>query len=391
MKIPEKIYSHIIADFSDKLSHEERVELTDWINQNNDNKAEYKSIVRRLYSIQASEKWTEINQERARIRMANQLKPKTNLFIRISYVAAVITLFIGIFFIWKEVSEVKVEKIIISDNLIQRGTTKAILQLSSGEEIRLGGEKNRVHKDKEGGVIKEGSEGKIDYRKYSDTAHIEKIRYNNLSVPVGGEYQLVLSDGTKVWLNSKSSLKYPVKFIGKERRIFLNGEAYFEVAHNKEKPFIVETNDINLRVLGTSFNVSAYTSEDKVVTTLVNGSVQLAYRDVSKKTILKPSYQSVYSKENKKVEIAKVDTYAYTSWKEGRIVFRDNTLDEILLRLGRWYDFEVVYVDKELREMKFFVNVNRYKRIGEVLEKLEKTRGVEFEIKGKIVIVKASK
>ena len=175
---------------------------------------------------------------------------------------------------------------------------------------------------------------------YQGDSSVVEERYNTLRVPRGGEYSITLSDGTIVYLNAESELRYPVKFVGEDRQVYLSGEAYFDVVHDKTHPFVVDVKNSTVRVLGTSFDVRAYADEDEVLTTLVQGSVRFSAGKES--VILGPGEQAVLDKSGR-VETREVDTYLYTAWKDGVFAFKRQRLEEVMKVVARWYDVNVFW------------------------------------------------
>lgn len=259
------------------------------------------------------------------------------------------------------------------------GSSKAYLVLSDGKTIELQGKH-------------EFTDQKVNIRldslgiTYQSADKPGTIAYNTLRIPRGGEYNLTMSDGTRVWLNSKTDLIYPVTFTGNERRVKLSGEAYFEVTHDTEKPFIVETDQMEVKVLGTSFNVNSYQDEPEVVTTLVTGRVQIQSQGQALK-FLNPSEQSVFNKESGQLLIRPVNTSTYTQWREGKFVFRNDDLEAVMRTLARWYDMEYEFSQPELKTEKFYGMLGRYSNVHQLLEQFEKTGKVHFVFEGKKVII----
>ena len=214
---------------------------------------------------------------------------------------------------------------------------------------------------------------------------IREPEYYTMNVPYGAEYNLRLPDGTKIYLNAGSSLRYPDQFSGETREIFLTGEAYFEVAPDSLHPFIVHTAEVAVRVLGTSFNVNAYPERETVAATLVEGSVQVNYK--AGQQVIRPGMQLVYDKQNGKAEVSAVDTEVYTSWKDGYYYFKREPLENIMEVLSRWYDLNVFYHNQDLKRMEFGGRLKRYDDISYLLKKMEETQDVEFIIKGNTITV----
>ena len=211
--------------------------------------------------------------------------------------------------------------------------------------------------------------------------------YNTIDIPIGGEYQLVLADGTKVWLNADSKLRFPVSFTAERREVYLEGEAYFEVAKDSEHPFIVHISRGAIEVLGTGFNVRDYREEQKTVTTLVQGKVVYrSERQPGREIMLEPGFQ-IKDEEGGSLQPRKVDVILYTGWKDGKYVFENATLEEIMQVLSRWYDIAVFYKREEVKKLHFTGDLERYKTINDFLEFMEIGGNVRFSIKGKTVLI----
>ena len=207
--------------------------------------------------------------------------------------------------------------------------------------------------------------------------------YHKITIPRGGEYILRLADGTRVWLNSETELEYPVVFTEKQRQVFLKGEAYFEVAPDSLHPFIVKTEQQNLRVLGTSFAIRAYANESVVLTTLETGKVNIHSK--GQEVILNPGEQSCLKDGN--LTVAKVNTTLFTAWHKGIFIFQDQPLENILNTLARWYNIDIFYTNENLKDIHFTGELKRYDRIQDFLCKLEILEKVRFTIKGRTVTV----
>jgi ferric-dicitrate binding protein FerR (iron transport regulator) len=209
------------------------------------------------------------------------------------------------------------------------------------------------------------------------------VTYNTLSTPRGGQYQVVLPDGSRVWLNASSSLHFPTAFVGEQREVELTGEAYFEVAKNKEKPFHVKVNGMQVEVLGTHFNVNAYPDEDAVRTSLLEGSVKIT--NESESGMLKPGQQGVLKKNNKKIEIKSADMDEVIAWKNGLFQFDGADITTILREIGRWYNVDIIYAGK-VPVRSFEGKISREAQLSDVLKILELSN-VKFDVEGKKIIV----
>jgi ferric-dicitrate binding protein FerR (iron transport regulator) len=260
-----------------------------------------------------------------------------------------------------------------------QGASKAILTLSNGKIVDL--TVNNVIVDN-GAVIGRNVDNLLSY---SDSINKkeEKIQYNTITVPRGGEYSLVLSDGTKVWLNAESSLRYPVGFDEKARTVELTGEAYFEVA-KKEVPFIVQAQKNQITVLGTHFNVSAYNSET-MVTTLASGSVEIQSR--SDKIILQPNQQAEIGINETQIAVRQVNADDYTAWATGLYRFDNTSLEDITTQLSRWYNVKIEYDSPEMKKINFTGAIVRNKSLGFALELIERISDVRFKKENDLVKV----
>lgn len=278
---------------------------------------------------------------------------------------------------------VAVAKIAVED--VEPGGNKAVLVLADGSELSLTDADNgelarqagiKVSKTADGQLVYEISEGN------SNTAPV----YNTIKTPVGGQYQLNLPDGSRVWLNAASSLTFPASFNGKERKVALKGEAYFEVAKNAKKPFVVSSRSVHseqeVKVLGTHFNVNSYDNEKTIKTTLLEGSVQVSARTGMK--VLQPGQQSAL--DNSRIHISAVDAYQTIDWKNGDFIFSDEGIHSIMRKLERWYDIEIIY-QGNIPEIGFSGEISRSKKLSEVLNVLETTREINFKIEGRRVTV----
>ena len=273
------------------------------------------------------------------------------------------------------------EKEVLATSRILSGRAQAVLTLDDGTQIDLTKEKRFELTEKEGTKILKDS-SLLNYSAVKSISSAE-VKYNRISIPQGGEYTLVLSDGSRVFLNAMSTLRYPVNFTGKERCVELSGEAYFEVVKS-EKPFIVKTADVAVEVLGTSFNVCSYADQAVVATTLVSGSVCVLAG--GNKTRILPSQQANFDKKSKQIAVQTVDTSVYTAWKNGIFCFKDGRLEDMMTYLARWYDMRVVYKDEEVKKLKFGCSLNRYGEITPILNLLKETGKVNVEINENTIV-----
>ncbi len=377
LDIAQKIAEELMGTIDEKS----QVELNRWIREDKKHETEYNKI-RELLS--GADAWEDQNKGQQLVDaqwaiLSSRLFVKKVRFMNWAKYAATILLplCVGLFLFLNERN--KEERALAS--VIVPGELSARLELADGKTIVLD-DKTNFH-IKEAGLVEISTDNKMVEYTGQDTLGQEIIeeKYNTLTVPKGGEFVLALADGTRVWLNSDSKLRYPVYFVGKERKVEMSGEVYFEVAENKKKPFVVTVNGMDVRVLGTKFNVSAYHSE--AVTTLVEGKVQLNKGDVS--VVLLPNQQAICL-ENQ-FDIKRVNARDYVLWKDGIFYFDDVELETMLDRMARWYNVDVIYMEEALKTKKFSVEIKRYENIDKILRKIEQTQSVRFNIKDRIISV----
>jgi ferric-dicitrate binding protein FerR (iron transport regulator) len=278
------------------------------------------------------------------------------------------------------------ESIIIAEKVqsIVPGSNKAVLILADGTEHDLTSDGN-TFTDADGTEIK-NTGNSLEYS--SKNALSTEIKYNTLKIPRGGEYFLILSDSTKVWLNSETTLRFPVQFAADVRSVELTGEAYFEVKKNTKAPFLVTSGNQNIKVLGTQFNVSSYPENQNIYTTLVEGNVEVSVSSNPQiNLILKPSEQSILNSSNNQIQKRTVDINHYIAWKDGRFVFSEQPLEEIMGTLSKWYDVQVVFSNEKDKKLMFTGNLERYANFGDILAKIEKTNEVSFNIENNTITI----
>lgn len=373
----------IAEELTGTIDERDRAVLTRWLDEDERHRKEYTNILESLKTgnevCKDQERGRQIMESRWRTVKSHTIR-KTVRWITWSKYAAVILLFVsmGIFWFVNE-EEQEVENVAVTK--IEHGSMKAQLVLANGRRVDLVPETN-LQLEEEGGTRILTLDNMVKYSGMDSlVGQSTEVKYNTLIVPRGGEFSLELADGTRVWLNTESKLRYPVAFTGDERRVEMDGEVYFEVAKNREKPFVVTVNGVDIRVLGTSFNVSAY--QEDVVTTLVTGKVQLKKGD--EQVVLLPNQQAIWSDD--KFKVKQVDARNYVLWKEGIFYFEDVDLETILDDMARWYNVNIFYVNPTLKKMKFSVEIKRYEDINEILRRIEQTKRVKFEIKDRTINV----
>lgn len=267
-------------------------------------------------------------------------------------------------------------------NKIVPGTAKATLTLSDGSVVDLTQAKNGLIAANEQTTIHKYGTGVIAYSSTANAAIQRSL--NTINVPRGGTYRVSLPDGSLVWLNSASTLTYPIQFTGKSRAVELKGEAYFEVTKNPHQPFIVNAHGTKIEVLGTHFNVKA--DDQKSSTTLLEGSVRLS--GLSSNVILAPGDQGTINTKSAQIAVSKVNINKVMAWKNGYFLFQDDSVEEIMSQIGKWYDVDIVY-QGDMRNKTFGGIYSRSKDIEELLKGLELTGMIHFKIEGRRIIVMA--
>ncbi|WP_343523418.1 FecR domain-containing protein [Pedobacter sp.] len=265
------------------------------------------------------------------------------------------------------------------------GKNKAILTLADGKKISLSDALTGDVAKEAGFSITKTADGQLVYN-IDESESVDDTRVNTIATPNGGEWQIRLPDGTKVWLNAASSMQYGLN-IGKakQRMVKLDGEAYFEVAKDNARPFIVETDKQLVEVLGTHFNINSYHDEIVTKTTLLEGSVRVLHKSTNETEILKPGDQSIVSASG--IDVKEADVDEAIAWKEGYFKFNNEKHASILRKLARWYNVEVEYADPQAKNVIYYGTVSRFEKISKVLTKLEQTGKVRFDIKGNKIIV----
>lgn len=270
---------------------------------------------------------------------------------------------------------------------ITPGTNKAYLTLADGKRIELTDTSNGELAAQAGIKITKTKDGQLIYSSTADSKTTNQANlFNKIEAPVGGQYQLILPDGTKIWLNASTSLKYPVSFKGlNERKVELDGEAYFEVAHMANKPFKVVTNKQTIEVLGTHFNVNCYADEPNTKTSLLEGSIKVFTQKTARPVFIKPGQQAVLVANQ--LKITDEDVEQAVAWKNGDFVFNGENLQSLMRQIARWYNVDVVYEHEIANNTGFIGTISRKKKITEILNAIELNYNVKFKIEGRRVLV----
>lgn len=378
-----------------KASEGEIRELKGWMEEKESNR-EYFRQWKKIWNMTNGPTLSVTRKQREKERFLKSIhqsyvgKVRKRRIIHYWPVAASVVLFVGVFvgFALNEWSQMKADQGIAQTERIVPGV-KAELILSTGERVCLAQRSEFIEGMKESGIRNDSLAG-LNYvgAKIQGEEIGEEIVYNTMQIPVGGFYQLKLADGTKVWLNSLTRLRFPVTFAGEERKVYLTGEAYFEVARDSVHPFIVATDEgMEVKVYGTEFNVDTY-RKGTVKTTLVNGKVGIRVSATGEEVRLSPNQMALFTKATQSIQVENVDPYGAVAWKDGKFVFEDEPIEEIMERLSRWYDVKVFYANERIKKHTFTGIITRFADISDVLHLMEETAAVEFRIQGDTVTVK---
>lgn len=369
----------IIRVLEGKATKEEFVLLKTWL-QNKDNRKHFEYL-REVWNViggpiiseeQEVQAWTDFKAYMYRSRM------KQIIYKCSRYAAVIIVLLAFPLFFWWIGSDEN-EDYTRQELPITPGRFQAILTVSGGEIIELQQEKTKHIEVGKHGKATNGKEGLV-YEKQTVSSQVE---YNQVHTPLGGEYAVVLSDGTKVYMNSGSTLKFPVVFNDTTREVYLSGEAYFEVQEDSTKVFLVKTDAMEVKVYGTKFNINTFESTKTV---LFSGRVGVKGND-NKEYILEPSQLIEYDKIGNFVQLCEVDTRVYLAWKEGYFFFDNENLAHVFATLGRWYNVEFKYNKVDVRNMHFTGYIKKYENINVILDAIKKIVHVCFNIDGRKIEV----
>lgn len=391
-KIQRNLYlAHLVTEeVAGTITDARHRELEAWLEQSEANREMYQELCRELADavanpipeVDAGSAWKLIQEK---LHRGKHTKRTLMLLIRRWSVAAAVAAVFGTgAFLYFHSGNPMTQQPSLAD--VAPGSARARLVLSGGEIVHLNKTDRGKALNAETGVTIRMDSGKVTYTVDLDLKK-EAVESNTLIIPRGGEYVLQLGDGTRVWLNSATTLKYPAVFSGRQRLVELDGEAYFEVASHPEIPFIVKTSTTSVQVYGTSFNVCAYREDTCQYTTLLSGSVGVNWQGMEVR--LHPGEQAVVDIPRNELKVWEVEPEVYCSWHTGSFIFENRPLGEVLERLSRWYDVEVFYENPEVKQLHFTGDLNRYDDFGKILKLLEMTERVKFSVNGKTIRVTA--
>lgn len=379
--ISHLLYHLIIGDISDAG----RRDLADWAAENEYNRRVLERLQDKDYLLREYRRIRAVDPRRAMKDMESRIaapqpfirRPWSRvrtITLSVAGLAAAIVLLFGFYTYYQNLTPEKPKAIValVASSKITHGSTQAVLTLENGDTLHLGSSaKDNAAKMAEGHSVFSGGHAKL-----------------SVSTPRGGEFKITLEDGTEVWLNAETQLRYPERFGDGERRVAVTGEAFFKVAKDSKRPFYVETAGQVVRVYGTEFNVHAYPEDKSVATTLVEGSIALqAASGNGSQLMLTPGHQALFDKLSHEASVKSVDTEVVTSWRSGSFVFENQNLGDIMQTLSRWYDFDYKFADASLAHTEFMGSIPRYGEFADVVEILETSGGLKFRIKGRTVII----
>ena len=373
----------IYKSINGNLTIIEKQEFEKWLKSSKQNKLFYLNFKNNLNKDLSKLTKTELATHKSKI--LSEIKVEQNktkkLFINLFKYAAVFILPIAIAGYLLMNKNNKIESKIESNyvnHIINAGVSKAILIKSDGKKIDIDSVNRNIKEIGNVNILL-----KNNLLSYVNV-DVDKTKFNTLIIPRGAEHKIILSDSTVVWLNSNSELKYPISFTNNKRQVYLKGEAYFQVKKNKKKQFEVNVQNVDIKVFGTQFNVNAQ-ENDLIKTTLVEGSVGVKFNGQVK--MLKPGYQSQVNKLKNKSVVKKVNILPEIAWKDGKFVFEEQTLEQIMNKLSLWYDVKVFFMNDNLKNIRFTGNLKRYSSINKILYYIEKTTSISFKVNKKSIMI----
>ena len=379
----DKIEELLVKKLDEGLTDTEMQELNVWLEEI----VEHEAIFREMYKVRL---WLDTGKEYnpdiesgfKKVRWKYRHVRMTRWMMRYAAIL-IVCLTVGILFWEYRRGQVNEEKILVSDEFIPHGTQQAFFVWADGTRVSLGKEIKDTLISGEGAAFLQIDSNQMLYYK-GNICQDNTKRYNQLIVPNGGEYRMLLEDGTVVWVNSASTVEIPEHFGDTERRVRLKGEAYFEVKPDATRPFYVETEQVCIQVLGTKFNMSAYQDDLQVMTTLVSGSVCVSNYD-GKRVVLVPGEQAVAFGEE--ITVEKVDPNSVISWVEGRFKFENARLEDIVRQIVRWYDVPVYFEKEDLKDIHFSGGMLKFRPFKDLMEMIELSSPVRFIIENEKIII----
>ena len=386
MKVTKDIHELILSYLREDISEEEMSRLRVWLDENERHQRlleelRDKDVLQReigeYVSFDTSRRWGQLKEA-----MEEPVRKGRSLLKVWGAVAAVVVAFVGGLLYWQMTGSPQPEVKQVAIARIEQGGMRAVLITETGQQVVLQGLKDTCLNITGTETLNIREDGSL---KYSLSALSSMSEWHTLRIPKGGEYKIVLDDGTEIWLNSASELKYPAHFVGNERRVQLTGEAYFQVARNEAAPFIVETRDMDVKVLGTSFNVSVYEDEESCHATLVEGRVEVNDKVNGEKVVLTPGKQALL--RGGEMTVREVHTKLYTLWRLDRFTFASEDMEGVIRKLSRWYNVDFFFANSSMKQKRFTGSLPKYADIPRVLKMIEMTTDIKFEIKEHTIMI----
>ena len=386
MKVTKDIHELILSYLREDISEEEMSRLRVWLDENERHqrvleelrdKDVFQREIGEYVSCDTSRRWGQLKEA-----MEEPVRKGRSLLKVWGAVAAVVVAFVGGLLYWQMTGSPQPEVKQVAIARIEQGGMRAVLITETGQQVVLQGLKDTCLNITGTETLNIREDGSL---KYSLSALSSMSEWHTLRIPKGGEYKIVLDDGTEIWLNSASELKYPAHFVGNERRVQLTGEAYFQVARNEAAPFIVETRDMDVKVLGTSFNVSVYEDEESCHATLVEGRVEVNDKVNGEKVVLTPGKQALL--RGGEMTVREVNTKLYTLWRLDRFTFASEDMEGVIRKLSRWYNVDFFFANSSMKQKRFTGSLPKYADISQVLKMIEMTTDIKFEIKEHTIMI----
>ncbi len=380
----DKIEELLVKKVDGELSAKEEELLSVWLAEDVEHERELRIFmaVRQRLSVLREEFRPDISGSLQLVKSRRRKRIHWGLWLRY---AAIWVLVAGVsgYLLWRDRESVEREHRMFAQVAVP-GNERAYLVWADGEKVEIDERMRDTVLKGTGGVVMRVDSNRVLHYESQDNLASGVNRMHKLVVPNGGEYRIVLEDGSVVWLNSASTLEIPEFFEAGERRVRLTGEGYFKVKRDTGRPFYVETERLNVRVLGTEFNLSAYKDELMSAATLINGAVRVIEHG-GDSVILKPGQQAVVGEKG--LEIQEVDVAYVTSWVDGKFHFEDARLEDIALRIARWYDVKISFQQEDLKEVRFSGAMLKFRPLGDLIEMIEATSYVRFGVQGDSIVI----
>ncbi|SFC38362.1 FecR family protein [Zunongwangia mangrovi] len=375
----------IIKYLTNSITDKELHILYNWIQEGN-NKQLFKNYVKSNYQIDllhlpdAEKTYGKIDREINNSKASNVINiyRKNKWFLYAAASVLIIMLTTTLFITSQDKSK---------NTIIPTESAPITIQLNNGEEINISSNANSINVGSQKVASQDPTKNKLSYLSNSEQVGKEP-EYNTIKIPYGKKYELILSDSTVVHLNAGASLKFPVSFQGNKRKVILTGEAFFDVSKDATKPFIVESNKIQIEVLGTKFNVSEYSSRNTSEVVLVEGSVKMNGKEAQKGQILSPGEMGTFDQKSNTLKKEKVDTELYTSWLYGKLIFRNKSFDEILNSLERKFNVEFIVKNEALEKSEFNATFDKDVSLDKMLFYFEQAYNIKYTVKNNKIIIK---